>query len=489
MKLKYISIAVITLSLSTLFVSCNDELEEVPFSFISRENFYNTAADAEAAVFAIYAEFTSFDHIDWMSCMMHSSDYGTIHRNATHMAVDSWQLNSEHPFVNDTWNWFYRIINYSNAVIGNVPRIEMEETKQNAIIAEAKFARAYSYFQLVRMFGAIPMHIEEITSPEGTSKAKSTVGEVYSLIEADLADAETNLPPKRTGNEAGRFSSQAAKVLLADVLLTQEKWSEAAQKALEVINAPYHMLLPNFEDVFALSNEKNDELIMYFVSDGAIVSNSMTRFGHIPGAVEFSPHGAQVYQVDQESDIWNLWDSNDTRREFSIYSSFVNGNGDTLRIEDLPRPYPAFSKYRDPVNPNRANSNSDYIMLRYADALLIFAEAHAEAMGGPTAEALEAVNKIRRRAYRQSIDAPSATYDLPLSISLDVFRDSVLWERNKEFVYEKRRTYDLMRKGLFPEILTTVGKTPNLSAKLFPIPQVEIDANLLLGAEDQNPGY
>ncbi len=487
-NIKKVNIIYIKFLLGLIIISsCIEPLEEQPYSFLSRVNFYQTAEDAQAAIVAVYDELNGFGITNFWHCMNHSSDYGTIHRNATHMALDSWTITADHPFPEATWGWYYQVINKANAVIDNVPNIDMNETVKNQIIAEAKFARGYSYFHLVRMFGGVPIRDKEITSLDEVNKEKSSVEEVYEFLIDDLIEAEANLPATRIDSEKGRFTSQAAKVTLADVYLTLERWPEAVEKAKEVIDAGHHRLIENFEDVFSEENEKNDEMILYFVQDGAIEGNRQAGWSNAAGS-PYTPGGSQVWQVDEASDIWLKWDKNDSRRKFSVYDYWLDESGDTVSVYDLTRPYPAFGKYRSPNAVSNRNSPLDWIRIRYADALLIFAEAENMANEGPTSEAYEAINKIRRRAYQHPINELSG-FDFPTGMSQQVFRDSVIWERNKEFVLEQRRTYDLMRTGQFPEKLLEVGKSPNLAAKLFPIPQTEIDANEALTSEDQNPGY
>ena len=125
--------------------------------------------------------------------------------------------------------------------------------------------------------------------------------------------------------------------------------------------------------------------------------------------------------------------------------------------------------------------------MRYPDALLIFAEAEAQAKGEPTAAAYDAINQVRRRAYNLSINTPDATVDLS-NLSLKAFTDAVIEERGYEFVMECHRIYDLLRTGTFKTKIQSIGK-PAPRASIYPIPQSEIDANTKIGVAGQNSGW
>jgi hypothetical protein len=361
----------------------------------------------------------------------------------------------------------------------------MDASKQKSIIAEAKFIRAFDYFNIVRLWGAAPMPLNVVENVSTTALPRTSSDSLYIQIESDLKAAEVDLPATRTGAEVGRVTSGAAKTLLAWVYLTQKKWALASAKAQEVIASNQYRLLPKFDDVFSVSNKNNAETIFSIQFDGTTRGHALSSYSNIGGTN--SPYcfqGVNVYSVDPKSDIWTKWDVNEYRRNFTVYRTVKGKNGNTITSDVN---FPSFGKYRCPAEIGINNSFVNPPVLRYPDALLIFAEAEAQAKGGPTAAAYEAINQVRRRAYNLPSNVPDATVDLK-NLSLQAFTDAVIEERGYEFVMECHRIYDLLRTGTFKTKIQSIGK-PAPRGTLFPIPQNEIDANTKIGAAGQNPGY
>lgn len=471
--------------------SCENQLQEEVFSFVSTDNFYKTAADAQAAVAAIYSAMLGDGYYArglYDTCIL-ADDHGTIGRNPTFQAVDNWNITSDHPFIYSLWQDIYSTINRANTAIARVPGIPMDETQRKALLAEAYFLRAYNYFNLVRLWGGVPLSTVEINDRTKVNTPKATPAQIYEQIIADLRIAETDLPLKRANNELGRVTRGAAKTLLAEVYLTHENWRAAADKAAEVMASGEYRLLANFPDVFSVSNENNAEIIFSIQYDGINNGNWFAAFGH--GGGTDNPNtssGLQVWSVETKSDIWTLWDTNDPRRSFTVYDKFINKQGREVSIYNTSRPFPCFGKYNAPneIANNRCPFNP--IVHRYADVLLMFAEATSQANNGPTQAAYDAINQVRRRGYRVPLTTASAI-DVPAGLSAAQFRQTVLNERQWEFAVENRRLFDLMRTKQFPAAIIRQGKTAIPNATLFPIPKAEIDANTAISDADQNPGF
>ncbi len=470
--------------------ACQDPLKEEVYSFISTETFYKTEDDALAAVVAAYQPFIADQYYQRMyyQVLELPADQVTLLRNPTFMMVENFNITADHPFMSDLWLGIYRGVNRANTVIDRVSKISMDEGKRATLVAEGHFIRAYNYFNLVRLFGAVPLSVSEVDLVGETDVPKGSVDEIYELIINDLKIAENDLPPTRSGPELGRATRWAAKTLLADVYLTRERWAEAAAKAAEVMASGQHRLLNDFSEVFRESRENNEESI-FSIQFNTVNGHWIASFSHAGGTDNpqcFS--GVQVFQVDEKSDMWLNWDAQDGRRGFTVYDKFVNRAGKTVSVYDTPRPTPAFGKYNAPNEPAISNCPLNLHAYRYAEVLLLFAEATSQANGGPNAAAYDAVNQVRRRAYKQPLGQPSA-FDLAPGLDAQAFRSAVVKERSYEFVMEGKRLYDLMRTNQFPQILQTLGKSYNPKARLLPIPQAEIDANDALTAADQNEGY
>ncbi|GAB2777704.1 RagB/SusD family nutrient uptake outer membrane protein [Rhabdobacter roseus] len=482
----------LTLSLSVgLLTSCNEPLQEEVFSFISTVNFYKTAADADAAVIAAYEPFVSDNYYRrnlYNVCLL-ADDQVTIGRNPQFQEMDNFNMAADHPFTTNLWVQMYRGINRANTGIKRIPGIDMDATRRASLMGECYFIRAYNYFNLVRLFGGVPFTTDEIETVDQTNSPKASKEVIYEQIIADLLQAESTLPTSRTGIEVGRVTKSAAQTLLADVYLTLERWPEAASKAKAVMDVGNHQLLTDFTRVFAVNNENNAEIIFSIQFDGNTIGNWLASFAHAGGTTNPNcANGVQVWSVEEKSDMWLNWDENDKRRAFTVYDRFVNKAGQTINVYNTERPFPAFGKYNAPNEVNESSCPLNPIVYRYADVLLIYAEAASQAAGAPTAEAYAAINQVRRRGYGLPLGTVSAQ-DLPAGLSREAFRSAVLRERSLEFVIENRRLFDLMRTGQFPAILKTQGKNINERATLFPIPLAEINANTSLTQADQNPGY
>jgi starch-binding outer membrane protein, SusD/RagB family len=471
--------------------SCDDSLQEEVFSFISTENFYKTSADAEAAVYAAYEPFLSnsyFGYEFYNLCLL-ADDQVTIGRNPVFQAVDNFNLTADHTFVTNSWRQMYLCINRANTGIKRIPAIEMNGELRSSYVGECYFIRAYNYFNLVRLFGGVPITTTEIATPGQINTPKSTKEQVYEQIISDLKEAEKSLPVSRSGAQLGRVTKGAAQTLLAEVYLTMENWQLATVKAREVMASGQYALLPDFKQVFSATNENSKEIIFSIQFDGPQIGTSYAAYAHGGGADNPNTAlGAAVWSVEQQSDIWKNWDAADSRKAFSVYSQFISRSGKLIDLFTTARPFPAFGKYNSPSESAQNKCPINPIVHRYADVLLIYAEASAQAAGSPGVSAYEAVNQVRRRAYGKPADAVS-TADLPVGLSLANFRAAVIKERSLEFVIENKRLFDLMRTGQFPSILKAQGKTINEKAKLLPIPIAEISANSALSNADQNEGY
>jgi hypothetical protein len=478
---------ILLVMLSGFLVSCHEQLKEEIFSFVGATNYWKTEADADAGILGAYESFLSADYFGrfYFELTEMPTDHTTINRNDTFQQLDRWDLIANHPFVFQVWNIMYQQIGRANGVIKNVPQISMDENKKKAIIAEAKFIRAFDLFNIVRLWGAAPMPLDVVEGVSTTQLPRTSTTDLYNQIEKDLKDAELDLPATRRGVEVGRVTSGTAKTLLSWVYLTQKKWSLAAAKAKEVIDSKQYVLLPKFDDVFSVSNKNNAEIIFSIQFNGTTRGHALSSYSNFGGTNNpYCFQGVNVYSVDPKSDIWTKWDKNEYRRNFTVYNSVRGKNGNTLTVDPN---FPSFGKYRCPAETGINFSFINPPVLRYPDVLLIFAEAEAQAKGGPTAAAYDAINQVRRRAYNLPIGVANVEIDLK-NMSLNSFTDAVIEERGYEFVLEGHRIYDLLRTGTFISKLKSIGK-PALRPEIFPIPQSEIDANTKIGQSGQNAGW
>jgi hypothetical protein len=486
---------IITLLLSaSLFVSCT-ELEVTPTSFVTEANFFKTQDDAVASVTAVYAalnidpgEQSLFGRNLYFLTDM-ASDYAAAGVSATNpqvRALSSLTHDATSDRVQVAWRQIYAGINKANVAIDNIPIVPGSEVVKTRLINEAKFIRGLLYFQAVRLWGGVPIVLHEPTSinVESLKSQRATVEAVYAQIISDLTAAES-LPATYSANDVGRATSGAAKSLLVKVYITRKDWDKTISKAKEVINGGYgYALFENFADVFnkAKKNGKEHIFSIQFEPNQAGNGSSGSTFMGTSFTGFTATEPADI--ISDVSLFYDIYQTADTRRDVSYAKQLLNPTTGTLYTF----PKPIFRKYLDASNlATGGNVAINFPLIRYADILLSFAEATNE-QGGPTIEAYEAVNEVRRRAYGKPINTPDATVDL-IGLTAPQLREAIREERKKEFVQEGQRWFDLVRWGTLVTEVKKVTAKASVSERnnLYPIPQSERNIDPI--GLPQNPGY
>jgi hypothetical protein len=464
-------------------LSCTS-LEEKPDSILTSGQFYKTEEDAVAAVNGVYeATFNPgaimmYNRLFNLAMEVQTDDViaGQRVTNVDVRAMSSLTHSTTNDRVDELWKEHYTAINRACTAIDNIEKMEnIDETRKTRLINEAKLLRGLLYFNLVRLWGEVPLviHSPVSVSREDIEVSRDPEETVYAQIIKDLTDAE-NLPNPNeyAPGDAGRATGGAAKALLAIVYLTRQDWNPAVQKSLEVINGPYgYDLFENFADVFDAATKNGKEHILSAQCQGG--NNKGNRLGSsctptgIPGiaAAGTDELGPGVYE---------LYDEEDRRRDVTFFTSLVSPrDGKTYHFD------PHFRKYFDPAEiSNPTESNRNVPVIRFAEILLIYAEAANEAGDAPSAEAYAAINRVRQRA---------GLNDLPAGLSREEFREAVYSERRLELMFEFHRWFDLVRTKRLIAALEKAGKT-NVRERHYrlPVPQREIDLNPKL---TQNPGW
>jgi hypothetical protein len=476
--------------LITGFSSCQGGfLDENPESFLAPSNFYKTEADANAALISVYNGLRAVYSQDmtFVGDLAGEQTNPGTGSNTDRVDIDNFTVQSANLVLSGNWNNHYIIINRANTVIARVPGIDMPAENKELIIAEARFLRALSYFNLVREFGGVPLRLTETTELEGLDIARSSANEVYDVIINDLKLAEAKLPAIQSNVNVGRATKGAASTLLAYVYLTKKDWTNAAAKAQEVIDnkGTYgYGLYSTPADVWKISNENKLEHIfsVQFQSGPEGLGSAYSQFYLSRTANVIQNNNVSGFAINLVQDaFWKSFVPADTRRDASILSSFTDPK--TSKYYEYPTKGLAelsIFKYFDAQSYARSNNNNNYPILRYADVLLIKAEALNE-ISGPTTEAYSAINAIRKRAGAGMTELSG--------LSQTQFRAAVLQERSWEFCFESKRYFDLIRTEQLIPIMTAAGKNPQQKNLLFPIPQREIDINKKIEQSDQNPGY
>ncbi|WP_276504728.1 RagB/SusD family nutrient uptake outer membrane protein [Terrimonas pollutisoli] len=371
------------------------------------------------------------------------------------------------------WNASYKSIAQSNLVIVKGASVSMDETLRSRYLAEAKFIRALNYFNLVQLFGAVPL----VTTPlddykDSYNYGRQPVADVYTQIVKDLTEAAAVLSPGYTGADIGRVTSGAANALLGKVYLTQKKYNEALT-ALNMVTG--YSLLSDFNSVFSNSNEMNNEIIFAVRYTRALpgLGNSI-GINMLPSTVSMA--GSPGARYNNEMPEWaGLYSAGDKRAAISVVYSAGGLNTEYY-----------CAKFIDAQATAATNAENDWIVLRYADVLLMKAEALNEL--NRTVEALDPINEVRQRAGLTPL----------VALTQSGFRLAVETERRLELCMEGHRWFDLVRTGRALEVMnahfaantTYYGATPPVMKAhhvLFPVPFAETQINTKL--LPNNTGY
>ena len=460
-------------SLFTVLVSCAD-LDQTSISSIDKDNFYQSKNDIETAINGIYQEFTVNGMYGiWNNQTIYLQDLQTDYvragaqTNSAHIReVANFAVQPTNLFVVNAWEAHYTAINRANVVIDKVTTADWldEQSKQN-YIAEARFLRAYTYFNLVRYFGGVPLVLHD---GEGEGASRNTVDEVYEQIVSDFTAAE-QLPANYTTLDS-KASSLGASALLSKV--------------------------DKFIDIWSVDKKNGPEHIFTFEHDRTVNANIT---GHCVFATNWSD--TEPVLIATSDRYYTEMDPKDQRRDGSWAKSIINPNTGTDFVFTIPR----FRKYIDSLNfanpassGNAAGQSTNSVVIRYGEVLLIKAEAENE-LNGPTPAAYDAINQIRRRAYWSPYlniqNEPSDGSPLELSgLTKEQFRQAVRDERWKEFILEGQRWFDLVRWHILVKHVKENSpaseplKIQNVSKRnyLLPLPQDQIILNPNL---TQNWGY
>ena len=390
------------------------------------------------------------------------------------------------------WRHTYETIFRANQVIDNVPSIGMNETTRNRIVGEAKFLRALLYSNLANLYGNVPLSL----STDASSLAPTVpIEQVWAQVEKDLREASAVLPVSYPPNEAGRATKGAADAQLGKVLLQQRKWAAAATELAKVVSSTAgYDLMPNYTDNFTQFNKNNRESVFevqmsVYQPDLGMVGLNYGKFlapcgiGFCDGNPtrwyfdQFFRDSTLTGEVDPRLDATIFWNKPGGMDVFGRPFADRFGAGSTaLFWKKWTAYYKTFQDWDEPIN---------YSVIRFADVLLMYAEALNEQGGANTALAATHVNRVRARVNLR----PIAT-----GLTQAQMREAILHERLLELGLEQARWLDLKRHDML-----TAANLPTLIARdaefnfftpgkseLLPIPQSEI--NLNPGAK-QNPGW
>jgi hypothetical protein len=483
-KLKYL-IPLFLFSFSLLISSCGKKfLEEAPRT-ITIQDLLKSNDGAQRLTAAVYNKLYawgehSFSWIGVTSITSDDADKGSDpgDQGTDKGDLDNWTFTPSAISFSDLWINNFEGIGRATYAIKFLPQTNSPD--KDRYIGEAKFLRAYYYFNLVRIFGGVPL-IDKVLESEteiATASTRASAAEIYALIEKDLTDAAMTLPPVVSSAENGRVSQYAAQALLAKVYLYEKKWGQAKAAVDIVINSHQYALLPDYSMIWREVGEFSKESIWEVNCIGTTPNLGIENY-----FVVQAPRGANGLGWGfntPSQDLVNAYEPGDVRKAATIMFA-----GETLwdgfqvsPMASNPRyNYKSYvSKTKETFNGDDINTNKNLRILRYGEMLLIKAEVENEL--GNLEIARGALNQIRSRAQLPPTTASNK----------DEMRDAIYKERRVEMAFEHDRMFDLQRTGRAGQVLRALGKMyVDGKNNLFPIPQREID--LSNGKLVQNPGY
>lgn len=493
---------ILILLLSITALNCAD-LEEDPIGTLAPDGFFKTPEDVEMAVFGAYGLMTKESF--WgrklsltIQLLSDMSDIGNPSTSARRVEINEFRPDAANGMVSAFWPTSYKVVAAANNAIFGAQNIEADAEIKLALEAEGRFVRALVYYHLVRLFGDIPYVTDQTPANSMETLSKTSEAEVYENIIADLEFAKAHLPMTYPGDVRSRATSGSAHTLLASVYLTQEDWQNAYDNAKWVIDNRGELnydLVADYQDLFnSALHDGQVETVFSLDYLGIVVGKAGTNddfMGALNGIRGADKNGWGVSVPSMKA--FESFPDDDYRKSVTFEVETLIEDS-LVHYQDYPfeqRPHCAkyFRNYGNAQNEGRKTDNN-YAMFRYAEVLLIAAEALNE-LSGPTAEAQGYVNAVRERA--RNGNATPADVSAVEAANADAFRNAVLEERRIELAFEFKRWYDIKRRQLGVEVFTganSLEPQPNFDPAVhyyLPLPVDELDRNPNL--LPQNNGY
>ena len=499
----------LTISSAILFNSCKKELNQTPISASTTATFYRSPSDFLQASNSVYANLHNYPiRLSNLSEIRSDNIYGVS------VTVRDWDpINNFSPsiaanaYVTEAWSTNFNGVFRANTLLDQIEKngsyIE-SATLATRLQAEAKFLRAFYYFDLLRYFGKVPIIDHPVSATEAATINRGNIGDIYKFIIADLQSAITNLPSNYTGADVGRATKYAAEALLAQVYMAKSavkygidgpgmdsnEWNLALPLLQDIISSNQFVFNTSYSNIFSYTNQNpsvNKEAIFDVMYQTGI-SGTGDLYGAsfpwilAPGAYFLSlkdgRSNGSLEIIPVSNDLFNSYASTDIRKAFNINSAGYTNAGSTEN-----RPF--FKKWLDitkiPVT-SRFDWGINFIAIRYTDILMLKAECILRGAPGSQADVDAIVNQVRTRASLVAVSAVT----LP----------QLFEERRKEFANEGSRWFDLQRSGDLINIMNNWRakddgqnriRPATANQIIYPIPQTQIDA--VPGLYTQNPGY
>ncbi|SHF90772.1 SusD family protein [Mariniphaga anaerophila] len=488
------------------FFSCS--LDEEIYSNQNVDDFYKSEEEIELALNGAYSMFWDgyiYKDGSYVQLGDMPTDIMTSTPNKNAWDLFAWTVSDN--YFDQLWEASYKMINRCNEVIERTKNSNVTDVYKNSAIGQAEFLRGLCYFNLVKDFGGVPLHITATKSLADVNKTRNTVDEVYAQIILDLKSAYVRLSPFDAAKHSkGYATSGAAKALLAKVYLQKSDWANASITAKEVIDMGVYDLYKDYSQIWDPAYKNGSEQIFSVQHNNG--GDNTTNYGEhmtfflCPKGYSLPDGTGIMFTLDDgNAGSWQVDDNyfqktpNTYRKWWSVRDRMprylITGANPISWIEDtveLQR-INIVKYYHPDYATGYLQTGVNFTVLRYSDVYLTYAEALNELNNGPTAEAFAAINKVRQRARAVGtiFEQPESVYPDLAGLDQQSFRNAVLDERAAEFIGEGERRNDLNRHNLFISTAESQGVTGiKPGYVLYPIPQNEINLNPLL---EQNPDY
>jgi tetratricopeptide (TPR) repeat protein len=484
---------VVIILIGSCWSSCKKFLESKPVSQVSEDNFYKTEADFHQALIGAYAAFGQlYQGNGYYSLLVDLRSDNTTELTAggggndAKMNIDEFKEVPDNEHLTAFWQNSYVMITRANNIISRIDDAAIDDQLKKQYAGESKVLRALGYFNIVRMFGDVPLVTAPVTDIDASYKiGRTPVAEVYAQIITDLTDAIAVLPPAYSDAEVGQATLGAAQSLLGMVYMTQKKYEDAATAFKKVIDGKVYSLLPVYADLYKAGMQGNKEAIwqaQYKSGTAGLGSNLPNHFAPVGSDGVTIPTGGAYGFNQPTDDIANAYTAGDVRRD-NIADGYTKDGA-----------FVAAKYIRGYVDRETGggylDSGADWYVLRYADILLLYAEALNEVGKGPNGDAYLYLNLVRKRAGLGDLSG----------LDYNSFKTAVYNEERLESPFEGHRWFDLLRTDRAMTVMnskvasgagsSTVGISQPIKQYqlLYPIPAIVVSTSDA-GVIKQNEGY
>jgi hypothetical protein len=511
--------------------SCKKAIEETVYTSVSNHKIYSSEAGAAAVLASAYEPFNSSVYYGGymleLKCAASTYFYNNQLRSAGAVQYHDFSLNSAAPYISNCWQYSYRVIARANDVIYNVQKATFNEDAKKRILGEAYFLRAFVFFDNYVLWGGIPLRTEP-PSPENLNMPRASEAEVVKQIIADLDLAKANMaePAQAVAGRPNKYAANALAMKLYIKLAGNDQsspyWQKAIDEGLVIYNAqPYKLVFPYVDLWDAAKQPASKETIFEIQFSESQPGGRSPGYNFTPSSSVLSGgvSTSERIAVNKETfDYHTAQYPTDPRIDASyVHTSYLKGTTVTKIYPDVTlnpavsgRYWPYVKKYTGKVTGNSSSGN--LILLRYADVLLMLAEAENEVRGPQGA--YKYVNEVLKRARYLTATTNATTPDDWRDMTQSQFRQRIMDERRYELMGELHEYLDVRRRGIEyfraaaighnthpANVKMMVGNPPPYEyiiptddatlkrGMLMPIPNTEMSSNSLITIKDQNPGY